>query len=89
MHLPFYQTNTSQYCPLYVACTKGSRSAQMPVRECPRFCEKQAFLYPEHLRMIGRYNSLFGMNLTVLQDPETIGKMYGLRGIDRIVVNLL
>ena len=89
MHLPFYQTNTSQYCPLYAACTKGSRSAQMPVRECPRFCEKQAFLYPEHLRMMGRYNSLFGMNLTVLQDPETIGKMYGLRGIDRIVVNLL
>lgn len=89
MHLPFYQTNTSQYCPLYAACTKGSCSAQMPVRECPRFCEKQAFLYPEHLRMIGRYNSLFGMNLTVLQDPETIGKMYGLRGIDRIVVNLL
>mgnify|MGYP000414676552 FL=1 len=43
MHLPFYQTNTSQYCPLYAACTKGSRSAQMPVRECPRFCEKQAF----------------------------------------------
>ncbi len=32
MHLPFYQTNTSQYCPLYAACTKGSRSAQMPVR---------------------------------------------------------
>ena len=89
MHLPFYQTNTSQYCPLYAACTKGSRSAQMPVRECPRFCEKQAFLYPEHLRMMGRYNSLFGMNLTVLQDPETIGKMYELRGIDRIVVNLL
>ena len=87
MHLPFYQTNTSQYCPLYAACTKGSRSAQMPVRECPRFCEKQAFLYPEHLRMMGRYNSLFGMNLTVLQDPETIGKMYaftldmGLKGL--------
>ncbi len=39
--------------------------------------------------MMGRYNSLFGMNLTVLQDPETIGKMYELRGIDRIVVNLL
>ena len=34
--------------------------------------------------MMGRYNSLFGMNLTVLQDPETIGKMYELRGIDRI-----
>ena len=55
----------------------------------PEVLRKQAFLYPEHLRMMGRYNSLFGMNLTVLQDPETIGKMYELRGIDRIVVNLL
>lgn len=61
----------------------------MPVRKCPRFCEEQAFLYPEHLRMVGRYNSLFGIDLSVFQEPEAIGKMYGLRGIDRIVVNLL
>ena len=86
MHLPFYQTNTSQYCPLYVACTKGSRSAQMPVRECPRFCEKQAFLYPEHLRMMGRYNSLFGVDLDVWKRME---EMLKLRGVDRVVVNLL
>ena len=89
MHLPFYQTNTSQYCPLYAACTKGSRGAQTPVRKCHRFCEEQAFLYPEHLRMMGRYNSLFGIDLSILQEPEAMGKMYGLRGIDRIVVNLL
>ena len=23
LHLPFYQTNTSQYCPLYALCTTG------------------------------------------------------------------
>ena len=86
MHLPFYQTNTSQYCPLYVACTKGSRSAQMPVRECPRFCEKQAFLYPEHLRMMGRYNSLFGVDLDVW---KRMREMLKLCGVDRVVVNLL
>ena len=89
LHLPFYQTNTSQYCPMYAACIKGSRGAQTPVRKCPEFCEKQTFLYPEHLRMAGRYNSLFGIDLSVLQEPEAMGKMYGLRGIDRIVVNLL
>ena len=44
---------------------------------------------PEHLRMMGRYNSLFGIDLSILQEPEAMGKMYGLRGIDRIVVNLL
>ena len=70
LHLPFYQTNTSQYCPLYAACTKGSRGAQTPVRECSGFCEKQAFLYPEHLRMVGRYNSLFGVDLDVWKRME-------------------
>lgn len=89
MHLPFYQTNTSQYCPMYATCVKGSRGTQVPVRKCPRFCEKQAFLYPEHLRMVGRYNSLFGIDLTVWQESEVMGKTYGLCGIDRIVMNLL
>ena len=23
LHLPYYQTNTSQYCPLYASCTEG------------------------------------------------------------------
>ena len=86
LRLPFYQTNTSQYCPLYAACTEGSRGAQVPIRECPKFCERQAFLYPEHLRMVGRYNSLFGVDLTVL---KRTGAMLELRGVDRVVVNLL
>lgn len=86
LHLPFYQTNTSQYCPLYAACTKGSRGAQVPIRECPKFCERQAFLYPEHLRMVGRYNSLFGVDLDVWKRME---EMLKLRGVDRVVVSLL
>lgn len=86
LRLPFYQTNTSQYCPLYATCTEGSRGAQVPIRECPKFCERQAFLYPEHLRMVGRYNSLFGVDLTVL---KRTGAMLELRGVDRVVVNLL
>lgn len=86
LRLPFYQTNTSQYCPLYAACTEGSRGAQVPIRECPKFCERQAFLYPEHLRMVGRYNSLFGVDLTVLKRTWA---MLELRGVDRVVVNLL
>lgn len=86
LHLPFYQTNTSQYCPMYATCVEGSRGAQVPIRECPKFCERQAFLYPEHLRMVGRYNSLFGVDLTVL---KRTGAMLELRGVDRVVVNLL
>ena len=43
LHLPFYQTNTSQYCPQYAACVKGSRGAQVPVRECPGFAKSRCF----------------------------------------------
>lgn len=82
----FYQTNTSQYCPMYATCVEGSRGAQVPVRKCPRFCEEQAFLYPEHLRIVGRYNSLFGVDLDVWKRME---EMLKLRGVDRVVVNLL
>ena len=85
MHLPFYQTNTSQYCPLYAACTKGSRGAQTPVRKCHRFCEEQAFLYPEHLRMMGRYNSLFGIDMRILKEEEIL-KNYIQNGVDRVVI---
>ena len=86
LHVPFYQTNTSQYCPMYATCVKGSRGAQVPVRKCPRFCEEQAFLYPEHLRMVGRYNSLFGVDLDVW---KRMREMLNLCGVDRVVVNLL
>ena len=89
LHIPFYQTNTSQYCPLGAVCETGERGRQKLAKKCPGYCTEYALLYPEHLHMIGRYNSLFGIDLSILQEPEAMGKMYGLRGIDRIVVNLL
>ncbi len=48
--------------------------------------KKQAFLYPEHLRMMGRYNSLFGVDLDVW---KRMREMLKLCGVDRVVVNLL
>ena len=50
-------------------------------------CEKQAFLYPEHLRMMGRYNSLFGYDEKILWDEKQL-QDYLEQGIDRIVVNV-
>ena len=87
IHLPFYQTNTSQYCPLYALCTTGDRGMQQLAEHCPKFCEKYALLYPEHLHMIGRYNSLFGVDKTLLESPEMWKKIKGIKP-DRIVVNL-
>ena len=87
LHLPFYQTNTSQYCPLYALCTTGDRGTQQLAEHCPKFCEKYALLYPEHLHMMGRYNSLFGVDKTFLESPEMWKKIKGIKP-DRIVVNL-
>ena len=87
LHLPFYQTNTSQYCPLYALCTTGDRGIQQLAERCPKFCEKYALLYPEHLHMAGRYNSLFGVDKTL---PESTKMWKNIKGTkpDRIVVNI-
>lgn len=87
LHLPFYQTNTSQYCPLYALCTTGDRGKQQLADHCPGFCEKYALLYPEHLKLIGRYNSLMGVDKTLLEAPEMWKNIKG-TGPDRIVLNL-
>ena len=66
LHLPFYQTNTSQYCTLYAGSAYGDRGRQSLLTNCDKRCERQVYLYPRHLNMVGRYNSLFG------KDPEIL-----------------
>lgn len=80
LHVPFYQTNTSQYCTLYAMCKYGDRGRQELPVNCPEYCSEQTFLYPKHLGMVGRYNSLFALDTKAFRKQE---------GIDRIVVNLL
>ena len=104
LHLPFYQTNTSQYCTLYAKCMTGERGKQKLAEECPKFCKDYAFLYPDHLIMIGRYNSLFALDSRIFEDgsgsgtgteigtkikTEKILKEWKKAGVDRLVVNLL
>ena len=88
IHVPFYQTNTSQYCILYAACKNGERGKQELPESCPGYCREKVFLYPKHLKMVGRYNSLFAL------DGSSVSGMADTEGwkekrIDRIVVNLL
>lgn len=96
LHLPFYQTNTSQYCPLYAQCREHNRGRQYLVTECPGYCRTKVFLYPEHLHMTGRYNSLFSLDQTVLRALETgsvgnaaFGEAEQEVQPDRAVLNLL
>ena len=88
IHVPFYQTNTSQYCTLYAARKNGERGKQELPESCPGYCGEKVFLYPKHLKMVGRYNSLFAL------DGSSVSGMADTEGwkekrIDRIVVNLL
>ena len=80
IHVQFYQTNTSQYCPLYAVCKYGERGRQELPVNCPEYCSKQVFLYPKHLNMVGRYNSLFALDERAFLRKENVS---------RIVVNLL
>lgn len=88
LHFPFYQTNTSQYCPLYAVQKEGDRGRQRLVDKCSQYCKNAAFLYPKHLNMIGRYNSLFALDRDFLEDSEQL-KRYTDSNIDRLVLNLL
>lgn len=87
LHLPYYQTNTSQFCPLYAKCVYGDRGNQRLVRNCPRYCEQAAFLYPKHLNMVGRFNSLFGFQESILRDEGEVNR-YLKQGVDRIVLTV-
>ncbi len=88
LQIPFYVTNLSQYCPLNAVCKTGDRGRQRLVKCCAKYCTDYVFVYPEHLKMIGRYNSLFAFDDTLLKDYEKL-KVYLDEGIDRIVLNFI
>ena len=88
LHFPFYQTNTSQYCPLYAMQKEGNRGRQQFIGKCPHYCESSVFLYPKHLNMIGRYNSLFALDRDFVEGAGQL-KRYADSNIDRFVLNLL
>ena len=91
VHLPFYQTNTSQYCTLAAGCQRGDRGKQKLLTKCPLYCQEKVYLYPDHLQMTGRYNSLFALDresLKLLDDFAENENAY-LAGASRLVWNLL
>lgn len=88
LHFPFYMTNSSQYCPLYAMCTTMNRGNQKLVKVCPKYCREYVFLYPKHLKMIGKYNSLFAFDDTLLKDKDVL-EYYINNNINRLVLNFL
>lgn len=62
LHFPFYQTNTSMWCPLRGLCENGSRGRQPSDDNCPGWCNRNVLLYPDFLRLVGRWNSLLALD---------------------------
>ena len=66
LHFPFFQMNTSGWCPLRATLQRGDRAKQIAVDSCNCPCMDYAFEYPDFLYMIGRYNSIFGYDNSIL-----------------------
>ena len=71
-HFPYYQTNTSQYCPLYAECNNLTRTKQEPTTNCPQYCSDFFYLFPKDLKITGRGNSIFGFDSSFFQSPKKL-----------------
>lgn len=86
VYFPRFQMNTAGYCTMYAKCHNGNRAFQEEVKTCPMYCRNQYFLYPSHLHMIGKYNSLFGYDTRILWDEQYL-KEYSAQG-NRLVLSV-
>ena len=73
-----------RFMPFADMVTGENKSCRKTARN---YCEQKVFLYPKHLKMVGRYNSLFGYDGKILWDEKQL-QDYLEQGIDRIVVNV-
>lgn len=67
-HFPFFQMNTSGWCPLLATLQRGDRAKQTAVDSCNCPCMDYAFEYPDFLHMTGRYNSIFGYDNSIINE---------------------
>ena len=70
IHFPFFQMNTSGWCPLLASLHRGNRARQTAVTSCNLECMSYAFEYPDFLKMTGRYNTIFGYDDSILKQLE-------------------
>lgn len=70
LQLPYYQMNTAGLCTMYAYFQNGDRGRQTEENDCPEYCSRNVFLYPDHLPMVGRYNTLFGFDRRSLENGK-------------------
>lgn len=84
---PYYQTNTSQYCPLYAQCVHLNRNYQEFITSCPEYCRNFVMTFPKNVNAVGRYNSIFGIDSDLLKNKEALAEVKN-SSVDRLVLNI-
>ncbi len=87
LHVPYYQTNTSQYCPLYAQCAHLNRDHQELITSCTKYCRNFVMMFPKDVDAIGRYNSIFGIDTAILRDRKVFQFIKDSE-VDRLVLNI-
>lgn len=87
LHLPFYVTNMSHGCIIASGCEGTDPGLGREDETCVCPCLERALLYPDELGLVGRYNSLFGLDREILTDGAYLSR--ALEGVDRVVAELL
>jgi hypothetical protein len=84
LHYPYYYTNAGVFCALYAEVTEFYAGKQRLVKACPRYCTDFCTLYPDHLKLVGKGNHLWGFDDEILVEPTSL-RHYIDQGIDRLV----
>ncbi|MCQ2499621.1 MAG: hypothetical protein MJ133_11650 [Lachnospiraceae bacterium] len=84
MHMPLYQTNTSD-CMIKSIVEGCGRGDKVDTMNCPGYCMEHRICFSTNIPLIGRWNTIFGESYESLDDFERINKMIN-DGLVRIVL---
>lgn len=88
IHFPFFQMNTSGWCPLLATLHRKNRARQTVVNSCDFECMSYAFEYPDFLKMTGRYNTIFGYDDSLLRQLEISDQMNNKTSTDKLIAKV-
>ena len=87
LRLPFFQMNTGDNCPLSAQIHTGRRGANAP-ENCGLVCEHACFLYGKALNMVGRGNTLYGLDTRAVTEEDYL-RMLLSENVESIILDLL
>jgi len=87
LHFPFYQMTTARFCIMNADCKNKSMFIQELVEGCSHYCEVFCNVYPKHLQMVGRGNTVYGFEQSIFTKPEIL-RDYIESGIDRLIYSV-